>query len=166
MAGDFNGNPLVSIKTDDNFHRVSSINPIHLAEFENTCDGTEACVIESITVTENRYASDRMDTGLYPIAAEDMKTKIMSRQAAWVAGGVVDPDFHETDEVGSRCAEINDYAIWWASANASKAAADNYNTNGVIYVTGEDRGPYNAGPLWISTNMKSTIDLDARTNTL
>ena len=78
----------------------------------------------------------------------------------------MDPDFHELDETGSRCKDINDFAISWAEWNSSKAALNNYNKNGVKYVTGEDRGPYNAGPLWITTNIKSTIDLDAKTNTL
>ena len=35
MAGDYDGNDKISIKTNDNFHRVASVDPIHLAEFEN-----------------------------------------------------------------------------------------------------------------------------------
>ena len=31
MAGDFDGNDKVTIKTDDNFHLVADTDPIHLA---------------------------------------------------------------------------------------------------------------------------------------
>jgi hypothetical protein len=54
----------------------------------NTCDGTKTCTLETITVTENLYNNDTMDTGYYPIAATEMKVKMMSRQANWAAGGV------------------------------------------------------------------------------
>merc|ERR1719183_904280 len=38
MAGDFDGNQNVTVHTDDNFHLVQDIHPIHLAQFNNTCD--------------------------------------------------------------------------------------------------------------------------------
>jgi len=112
MAGDYNGNKKISLKTDDNFHRVSSITPIHLATFNNTFEGNKKCTLESISVTENIYNTmDNLDTGFYPIAATEMRTKLMSRQAAWTAAGVESPDFHTLDEEGNRCQEINDFAI-------------------------------------------------------
>jgi len=99
MAGSFDDNKNISIVTDDNFHRVSSVTPIHLAEIDNTCDGSNKCTLNSISVTENIYGTmDKMDTGFYPIAAHEMRTKLMSRQAAWAAAGVENPDFHELDE--------------------------------------------------------------------
>jgi hypothetical protein len=107
-----------------------------------------------------------MDTGYYPIAATEMKVKMMSRQANWEAAGIDSPDFSKTDEDGNRCADINDKTIAWGLANASKAALDNYNKNGVKYVTGDDLGPYNEGPLWIWTLMSYTVDEDKRTNTV
>lgn len=62
-------------------------------------------------------------------------------------------DFHTEDEVGNRCADINDYAIKWAYDRLPKAAKHNYDAYGVKLVTGDDMGPYNEGPLWIWTLM-------------
>jgi hypothetical protein len=53
------------------------------------------------------------------------------------------------DELGNRCAEINDDSIKWAYSRLSDEAKANYNTFGVKLVVGDDLGPYNAGPLWI-----------------
>jgi len=87
-----------------------------------------------------------------------MKTKMMSRQASQVAAGNVEADFHDSDEVGNRCADINDKAIEWAKITASPAALARYNQLGDQMVTGDDMGPYNAGPLWIWTYMKYSTD--------
>lgn len=89
-----------------------------------------------------------------------MKTKLNSRQEVQTKAGVVDPDFHETDEVGNRCADINDKSIAWALERASPAALDNYNKYGIQMVTGDDKGPYNEGPLWIWTFMKYGVNDD------
>lgn len=73
------------ISTDDNFHRVDSVDPVHLAQYNNTCpiDSTETCTLDSITVTQNIYGNlDKLDTGYYPISASEMKTKMISRQAS------------------------------------------------------------------------------------
>lgn len=67
--------------------------------------------------------------------------------------GVVDADFHELDEVGNRCAEINDEAIKWAYGKLRSQAKSNYDNFGQKLVTGDDMGPYNEGPLWIWTYM-------------
>jgi len=78
MAGDLpNGSKTY---TDDNFHRVDSVNPVHLAQFNNTCTGGNACTIDSVSVSQNIYGNlDKLDTGAYPISASEMKTKMMSR---------------------------------------------------------------------------------------
>ena len=75
-------------------------------------------------------------------------------------------DFHETDEVGNRCADINDQSIEWALKRASSAAMNNYNTYGIKMVTGDDKGPYNEGPLWIWTYMSYNVDKDKTTMTV
>ena len=68
------------INTDDNFHRVYTINPVHLPQVNNTCDGTTKCTLESITVTENFYNRlSSFDTGETEIGAVEMKAKLMSR---------------------------------------------------------------------------------------
>ena len=97
-----------SITTQDNFHRVYTMTPVHLPQINNTCDGKEACTLESVSVTENYYNRlSSFDTGATEIAAVEMKAKLMSRQSVRVAAGDKGSDFHKDDEVGNRCADIN-----------------------------------------------------------
>ena len=93
----------------DNFHRVYTITPVHLPQINNSCEaGSTECNLDSYTVTENIYTllAD-MDTGKSVIAATEQKAKLMSRQSFQIAAGNTAADFHENDEVGNRCGEIN-----------------------------------------------------------
>ena len=113
MGGSFD-NTNIKVVNDDNFHRVQSIAPVHLPSVTTTCDKsvTETCELKTITVSENLYEKlDLLDTGYYPVAATEIKTKLSSRQEVQLHGGVEFADFHEDDEVGNRCAEINDLSI-------------------------------------------------------
>lgn len=92
MGGDLPKN--VKLVTDDNFHRVYTTNPVHLPQFNNTCSGSSQCVLNSVSVTEVLYNSDSFDTGMTPIAASEMRVKLMSRQSTQKAAGVENPDFH------------------------------------------------------------------------
>ena len=97
------------LDTDDNFHRVYTVTPVHLPQFNNSCslDG-KACTLESITVTENYYNRlTPFDTGMTEIGAVEMKAKLMSRQSVQVASGDKNADCHKDDEEGNRCADIN-----------------------------------------------------------
>lgn len=96
---------------------------------------------------------DDLDTGFTSNAASEIKTKISSRQRVQIHAGRTEADFHEEDEVGFRCKEINDAAIQWALSKASAKALSNYNTYGEKLVTGDDLGPFNTGPTWIWTLM-------------
>ena len=89
-----------------------------------------------------------------------------SRQNQQIHGGSPNADFHETDEVGQRCAEINNESIKWAYSKLSKSAKKRYDDYGTKLVTGDDMGPYNAGPLWIWTYMKYTQAKDNSTMTV
>ena len=138
------------MKTNDNFHQVYTVTPVHLPTIKNKCDGTTKCTLDTISVTENYYNRlNLFDTGETEIGASEMKAKLMSRQAIQKAAGNKDADFHETDEVGNRCADINQEALNWALKNASPDALARYNSVGKKLVIGDDMGPYNAGPLWI-----------------
>ena len=162
MGGTFD-NSNISVTDDDNYHRVQSVAPVHLPFVSTTCtsDVTETCTLDTVTISENKYEFiDEMDTGYYPVSAWEIKTKLSSRQRIQIAGGNTDADFHETDEVGNRCADINDVSIQWALERVSQAALDNYNTYGIQMVTGDDLGPYNEGPLWIWTYMKYNVNDD------
>ena len=142
------------ITTNDNFHQVYTTTPVHLPTILNKCDGVTPCTLDTITVTENYYARlKQFDTGETEIGATGMKGKLMSRQAIQQAAGNTDADFHETDEVGNRCGDINQEALNWALENASPDAIERYNKVGKKLVIGSDKGPYNAGPLWIWTYM-------------
>ena len=155
MGGTFN-NRHFSVLNDDNFHRVDSVDPVHLPEVDTECaaDTRSACVLKSITVSQNHYRFlDKLDTGYYETAASEIKTKISSRQRTQIKGGDADADFSVTDETGNRCAEINDASIKWAYDRVSSAARANYDALGQKLVTGDDKGPYNEGPLWIWTLM-------------
>jgi len=167
MGGDLNSK--VTLVNDDNFHRVDSINPVHLPIVNTSCDANPSkhCELDSITVSENIYDTlDSLDTGYYPIAASEMKTKISSRQRVQEHAGHPDADFHQLDEVGNRCADINQYAIIWAYQKLSTTSRKLYDTYGVKMVVGDDLGPYNAGPLWIWTYMSYTKNLTANTYTV
>jgi hypothetical protein len=157
----------VKLSTEDNFHRVWTTNPVHLPQFNNTCNGESSCTLNSVTVTEIINTSlDVMDTGMFPIAALEMRCKLMSRQATQKAAGVKTPDFHQDDEVGDRCADINQAAIDYAYSHLSPEAKKRYDQFGQKLSVGQDQGPYNAGPLWIWTDMKYEDNSDKTTMTL
>lgn len=165
VMGGYLNNDNITVVNDDNFHRVQSIAPVHLPYISDSCsqDTTAPCTLNTVTISENYYEKvDALDTGSYPTSAYEIKTKISSRQAVEVAAGIADADFHTTDEEGNRCADINQHAIDWALTKASPAALDNYNTYGIKMVVGDDKGPYNEGPLWIWTYMSYNVD-DAKT---
>lgn len=112
----------MTIVNDDNFHQVQSVAPVHLSEIDNDCSATStSCVMHTITVSENIYGNmggKDLDTGYYPVAASEMKTKISSRQKIQQHGGNPTADFHTMDEA-DRCAEINDASIKWAYSKLS-----------------------------------------------
>ena len=141
-----------SIETQDNFHRVYTVDPVHLPEIDNKCDGKTTCTLKSITVTENYYNRlNDMDTGKTEIGAIEMKAKLMSRQSVQVDAGDPKSDFHKDDEVGNRCGDINAASLKWALDNVSPKAKARYQSMGKKLVIGDDLGPYNEGPLWIWT---------------
>ena len=81
MGGKFD-NSYVTVTNDDNFHRVQSVDPVHLPSVTTTCEkkSTVPCELKTITVSENKYDwLDQLDTGYYPIAASEIKTKLSSR---------------------------------------------------------------------------------------
>lgn len=150
MAGDLLDGKAMKVNTTDNFHRVYTVTPVHLPEVDSNCNNDTSCTLQTISVTEAYYERlDSFDTGKYEIGAVELKAKLMSRQSMQKGFGYTNPDFHADDEVGNRCADINQKAIDWAVSKASKRALDRYNRVGKKLVVGDDKGPYNAGPLWI-----------------
>lgn len=80
MAGPINN--VTTISNQDNFHRAYTLIPYHHPQINNTCfDHSEKCTLNTVTVTENLYNDlDKLDTGMYPVAASEMKVKMSSRQ--------------------------------------------------------------------------------------
>jgi len=160
------------ITTMDNFHRVYTINPVHLPQINNSCPPAMKyqrmeCMLQSITVTENYYHRlNVFDTGKFEVGAVEMKAKLMSRQSVQVAAGDKQADFHKTDEVGNRCGDINKEALQWALSKANQNAMERYNKYGKKLVIGDDLGPYNAGPLWIWHYLKYVDNADKTETTL
>jgi hypothetical protein len=123
--------------------------------------------LETITVTENYYNRlTPFDTGETEIGAVEQKAKLMSRQSFHIAAGNPKADFHELDEVGNRCGDLNQAALDWAAKHASPKALARYNKVGKKLVVGDDLGPYNEGPLWIWTYLKYTDSKDKTTTTI
>jgi len=83
-----------------------------------------------------------------------------------VAAGNKTADFHENDEVGWRCADINKVALQWALDHASPKAVERYNKLGKKLVIGDDLGPYNEGPLWIWTYLSYEDNKDKTETTI
>lgn len=56
MGGTFD-NKHIKVANDDNFHRVQSIEPVHLPSVTTECDKktTSNCELKTITVSENKY---------------------------------------------------------------------------------------------------------------
>jgi hypothetical protein len=65
-----------------------------------------------------------------PVAASEMRVKLMSRQSTQKAAGESNLDFHTLDEVGNRCGDINQAAIEWAYQHASTDAKNRYDKVG------------------------------------
>lgn len=54
MGGDLSG---VGIETNDNYHEVYTVTPVHLPEIDTTCSkGDKKCSLSTISVTENYYS--------------------------------------------------------------------------------------------------------------
>ena len=64
----------------------------------------------------------------------------------------------------SICKIINQESINWAEKNAGARSLARYKQLGTPIVLGEDKGPYNVGPLWIWTplSMKKVKDASGR----
>ena len=135
----------------DAFHPVYQINPVHLPHILNNCSKPDNCVLQTVTVTQNLYETgDSLDTGFISTSASEIKAKLKSRQAIMEAAGYKNVDFNATDSP-SICKVINQESYEWAKKNAHTESLARFDKYGVPMVMGEDKGPYNAGPLWIWT---------------
>ena len=140
------------LEDKDAFHPVYQINPVHLPHILNNCSQpNSSCIIQTVTVSQNVYdAGDGFDTGFISTSASEIRAKLKSRQAIMEAVGYKNVDFNTTDG-SSLCKIINQESYEWAKKNAGSETLLRFEKFGVPMVMGEDKGPYNAGPLWIWT---------------
>lgn len=139
----------VKLTADDNFHKVWTVVPDPLPSCLNNCTlQTPNCQLLCVSVTELSYNTyDSLDNGFYPISADEMKTKMSSREALLTAAGLSNVKFNLTDGWSS-CKFINDKAIEWALANASPESRARFSLKGEKYQTVEDKDALNGGS-WI-----------------
>ena len=164
--------PLVSaLVSADAAHSVSDVRPFHLPHIfspppGHACNTSAHCAINLTTLTEPVYDSrDALDTGLYPIAATELRAKMKSRQAVWQAAGVSAADFQTLDRDNtSICRSINEASYAAALAAASPLARERFGRVGQPLVFGADEwaGIGITGPKWIRTALKMTPSADGR----
>ena len=111
-------NPKASITTKDTFHDVSDVHPFHLPHIFSpapglACESGAPCAITSTDLSMPVYDSkDALDTGLYPITATEIRTKLKSRQAVWEKAGCKNVDYDSTDRNNAKaCRAINQVTI-------------------------------------------------------
>jgi len=140
------------------------------------CDTPSGCTLKLSTVTELVYqtgsefdiwresaGNDNIDTGYWPLSADEMKSKMKSRQAMFQAANDTDAvsgaaSFDDLDapEQGN-CARINAAALNWAVNVASPKVVDRYNKVGQKYVVDiavGDKKVCTAGPCWIWASLE------------
>jgi hypothetical protein len=139
MADDKNfKNKNVKLVNHDEFHRATTVVPVHHPYIEGKCSlsETKECTIVHYSVTENAYYSvndfDKLQK--FQVAAYEMKTKIKSRQALRIASGETDADFDKYDKTGQRCAEINQAAVDWAVKHSDPKTVERYKSKGELAV--------------------------------
>ncbi len=147
------GLPEGSVNDTDVFHPVYQIDPVHLPHVLNTtsCSAPgKLCVVNMTTVSQNVYEelNTIIDAGFVATSASEMRVKLKSRQIVYEAGGYKNVDFNKTDG-SSICQDINQGAYNWAIQNTNFITLKRFEKYGVAMVMGEDKGPYNVGPVWI-----------------
>ena len=148
----------ITINNNDGFHPVDQTKPtVHLPHILNNCTSPDTCTeLQTVTVTEayydNKWTDQTLDTGSDPLSAGELRTKLSSRQRSMEHAGYQNVDFDKVD-APSICAEINQMSWDWAMSQLTPEAKKRYDTFGEPYIMGEDKGPYNAGPLWINKEL-------------
>lgn len=133
------------------------------------CDSPDGCELTLTSVTEPSYLNSGevdlwrlhfdipfADTGFLPISANELKTKLKSREAVWQAAGVQDVSSVETDMPVAKggnhepCGEINQAAIDWAAKQLSPSSLERYQKYGQKLLVGPDIPSIcPGGPCWI-----------------
>eukprot|EP00040_Diaphanoeca_grandis_P039817 m.260239 g.260239 ORF g.260239 m.260239 type:complete len:540 (+) comp39528_c0_seq1:66-1685(+) len=152
-----------TVETVDGVHEVSEINPVHLPHIWTNCSsvGPAPCPLKTTTVTYPSYPTlTPLDTGFVYTSADELKTKLVSRQALLTAAGQKNVNFTETDVIPSLCAGINEMSWKWALSVATESALSRFNRIGIPMKFGKDIFLGNAGPLWIENPIEYQLASD------
>ena len=127
--------------------------PDPLPQIHNKCGQNVTnvdCVLNVSTVSELVYtdSSQNDDESFDPVAATEIKTKLMSRQSIILAATGQKLDFKVTDG-DNRCALINNQAMTWALGKLPKQTLNRYLEKGKKMEIGSDIDMSNLGPIWI-----------------
>ena len=134
----------------DEFHPVYQI-PVPLPKIKNNCSTySKSCLLNTSSVSQCIYVEgDKLvDTSFFATSATEIRCKMSSRQAVMEAAGMKNIDFNTTDG-GSLCKIINEASYEWALKNSGANSVARFMKLGEHMIFGKDKGPYNAGPLWI-----------------
>ena len=145
-----------NITVNDEFFIVDKL-PEHLPKVNNNCVNQSSCVLNVTTVSQNIYSfEDRFDNGLEPVAAKEIRTKMVSRQ--WILYALTGNkyDFNQTDG-DNLCALVNNESIMMAMALAPKETLERYINKGIKLTTGPDDGPLATGPQWVYSSLVSFL---------
>lgn len=145
----------------DSFQDVSDIRPFHLPHIFEPKPGT-ACAdpatchmnMTSVTMTVYDYR-DGLDTGLYPVTASELRTKMKSREAIQQQAGLKNVNFTQTDLDETTCQKINQASYDWALSKASPKALARFKKYGQPYVFAKDIKATVGitGPTWIKDSL-------------
>jgi hypothetical protein len=107
---------------------------------------------------------DTFDTGFIATSAEEIGTKLASRQCTLIKGvGEVNASFSEDDP--QFCKQTNEQAYAWAQKNAASTTADRFKKYGVKYIFGDDI-PKAGGPLFLDARLAFDEKKDASGETV
>lgn len=168
-------NPKASITTKDTFHDVSDVHPFHLPHIFSpapglACESGAPCAITSTDLSMPVYDSkDALDTGLYPITATEIRTKLKSRQAVWEKAGCKNVDYDSTDRNNAKACRAINQASWdWAMSVASDTAKARLQKFGRPLVMGDDiwEGIGPTGPKWIGSHLQYNPSSDNKVVTV
>mmetsp|Transcript_144100 Transcript_144100/g.268437 ORF Transcript_144100/g.268437 Transcript_144100/m.268437 type:complete len:754 (+) Transcript_144100:48-2309(+) len=102
---------------------------------------------------------DKFDTGFIATSAEEIGTKLASRQCTLIQGiGQVDTPFSVDDP--QFCAQTNKQAYQWAQQNAGSTALERFNKYGQKYTFADDI-PKSGGPFFIKSRLQFNEITDA-----
>ncbi len=135
------------INATDTFRHTALI-PEQYPSLNSKCEPPKPCTLNIGTVSQITYSlEDPFDTGLQAQGADEIRAKMISRQAVILAATGKKIDFNETDG-DDKCALLNHESLQWALSKAANKTVQRYLNKGLQLLFGYDieGGP---GAFWL-----------------